>query len=69
MNLVAANVLPGIEIYGQHEISEITRSAGNLTRLLERFVPPEDGLMARKRDMRQALQRSRSAILDTEQEN
>ena len=68
VNLLAANVLPGVEIYGQHEISEITRSPGQLTRLLERFVPPADGLVARKQDMKQALQRSRSAILDAEQE-
>ncbi len=68
MNLMAADVLPGVEVYGQHEISEITRSPENLTGLLERFVPPADGLTERKQDTRRALQRSRSAILDAEQE-
>ena len=68
MNLVAANVLSGVEIYGQHEISEITRSPENLTRMLQRFVPPADGLVTRKQEMVLALQRSRSSILDAEQE-
>ena len=38
LNVTAADVFPGVEIYGQHEISELTASPEKLTRLLERFV-------------------------------
>ncbi len=38
LNLTPADVVPQAEVYGQHEISELTKSRGKLTRLLDRFV-------------------------------
>ena len=38
LSLTPADVFRGVEIYGQHEISELTKSPEKLTRLLERFV-------------------------------
>lgn len=38
LDLAASAVVPGIEIYGQHEISELARSPENRTRLLDRFL-------------------------------
>ena len=68
LNVKTDDVFPGVEVYGQHEISELTRSPGKLTRLLERFAPRNDGIASRKRDLRQAMQRSRNAILEAETE-
>jgi hypothetical protein len=32
------DLVPGLEIYGQHELSELTRSPEKLAKLLDRFV-------------------------------
>ena len=49
LSVKAADVFPAVEVYGQHEISELTRSPEKLTRLLGRFVQKDDSLAARKR--------------------
>ena len=48
LNLLPHDVVPKVEIYGQHEISELTKSRDKLTRLLERFVEHDPGLEATK---------------------
>ena len=63
LNVTAADIFPGVEIYGQHEISELTGSPEKLTRLLERFVERDDSVRVRKQELRQELERSRSRIL------
>ncbi|MXW50608.1 MAG: phosphoesterase [Gammaproteobacteria bacterium] len=68
LNLMPTDAFSGVEIYGQHEISELARSPGKLTRLLERFALKDDSLEPRKRALQQALRRSRSSIIDAEQE-
>ena len=68
LNLTAANVFPGVEIYGQHEISELTKSPEKLTRLLERFVEREDSTVTLKRELRRELERSRDRILGARKE-
>ena len=67
--MTAADVFPGVEIYGQHEISELTGSPEKLTRLLERFVERDDSVSARKQDLRQELERSRNRILAAREEH
>lgn len=62
------DVLPGIEIYGQHEIAELCRDRGKLTGLLRRFAPDEAPLRNTKRDLTLRLDRSRSRILQVEKE-
>ena len=38
LNLSPRDVVPGVEVFGQHEISELTKSREKLTLLLERFI-------------------------------
>ncbi len=64
-NLLPRDVLPRVEVFGQHEISELTKSREKLTRLLDRFVERDDDLPRRKADLRRALEKSRKGVLDT----
>ena len=63
LNLTPADVFRGVEVYGQHEISELTRSPEKLTRLLGRFVEKDDSAVARKRELLRELERSRNRML------
>jgi hypothetical protein len=67
-NLAPRDLLPRIEVYGQHEISELTRSREKLTRLLDRFVEPDDSVPKRRADLRRALEKSGRGILDAARE-
>ena len=62
------DLLPGIEVYGQHEVAELTRSGEKLTALLRRFVPRDETLDRRKADVRRGLERTRRALLDVDAE-
>ena len=64
-NLSPQDVLPRVEVFGQHEISELTRSREKLTRLLDRFVDRDDDLPRKKADLRRTLEKSRKSLLDT----
>lgn len=64
-SLVPEDVLPRVEVYGQHEISELTKSREKLTRLLGRFVEPDESLLQRKAALRRDLEKSRRSLLDT----
>jgi hypothetical protein len=66
LNLSPADIIPQVEVYGQHEISELTRSPEKLTRLLDRFVSRDIGLENRKKELRRHLERSRTRILDAQ---
>ncbi len=68
LSVTAADVFPGIEVYGQHEISELTRSPQKLTGLLGRFVQRDESLAARKRELRQQLKRSREGLIQAHEE-
>ncbi len=68
LNVTAAEVFPSVEIYGQHEISELTASPEKLTRLLARFVELDDSVNARKQELRLELERSRGRILAAREE-
>ena len=68
LNMSVSDIFPGVEIYGQHEISELARSPAKLTRLLGRFVERDDAIGNRKRELRQQLQASRKGILDVRNE-
>lgn len=63
-NLLPREILPRVEVYGQHEISELTRSREKLTRLLDRFVERDEALGRRKADLRRELEKTRRSILD-----
>ena len=62
LSVPVADVFPGVEIYGQHEISELARSPEKLTGLLARFVRRNESLTARKRELSNELRQSRDGI-------
>jgi DNA repair ATPase RecN len=64
LSLSPLDVVPQAEVFGQHEISELTKDGAKLTRLLEKFVPREGQRIERKQELRQQLERSRSQIVD-----
>ena len=68
LHVVASDAFPGVEVYGQHEISELAKSPEKLTRLLGRFVERDDSVANRKRELRLELERSRGRMLDVRKE-
>ena len=68
MNLLPKDIFPKVEIYGQHEISELTRSPEKLTLLLSRFVEPDEGLERRRVSIRRNLEESRHSLLSVRSE-
>jgi len=62
------DVVRGIEVFGQHEISELTRSREKLTRLLDRFVERDDALPRRKADLRRELEKNRRSLIELRKE-
>ncbi len=68
LTLSPRDVMPGVEVFGQHEISELTKSREKLTLLLERFVDRDPSLSGRKSKLRLDLERSRSRVVDVRRE-
>ena len=68
LTLNPREVMPGVEIFGQHEISELTKSREKLTLLLERFVDRDPSAASRKGQLRLELERSRSRIGEVKRE-
>ena len=68
LNVAVADIFSGVEVYGQHEVSELARSPQKLTRLLERFMPQDESFATSKRKLRNALQLTREDILRTQTE-
>ena len=68
LTLSPRDVMPDVEVFGQHEISELTKSPEKLTLLLERFVDRDPSLSGRKSKVRLELERSRRRIVDVRRE-
>ena len=68
LTLTPREVMPGVEIFGQHEISELTKSREKLTLLLERFIDRDPSDASRKGKLRLDLERSRSRIGEVKRE-
>jgi predicted ATPase len=68
LSLSPSDLVPGLEVFGQHEISELTKSPEKLTRLLERFVELDASMAQRKMDLRRDLERSRTRIQEVRKE-
>lgn len=62
------DVLPRVEVYGQHEISELARSPNKLTRLLDRFVERDESLARRKTSVSSDLAKNRRSLRETRNE-
>jgi hypothetical protein len=69
LTLSPKDVMPGVEVFGQHEISELTKSREKLTLLLERFIEHDPSLKGRKAKLKMELERSRSRIVDVRRES
>lgn len=57
------DLVPGVQVFGQHEISELTKDGQKLTRLLDRFIGRDDVATLNKDKQRRALADSRERIL------
>ena len=68
LNLTPQDIVPNTEVYGQHEISELTKSPEKLTRLLARFVESDPELARRKIELKRELERSRSQVIEVYKE-
>ncbi len=64
MMLSPEDVIPGVEVFGQHEISELAKSPENLTLLLKRFIDFEPSLLRRKSELSVELEKTRRQIAD-----
>lgn len=60
--LLPRDIFPTIEVYGQHEISEIANSADRRTLLLSRFTARDAQIDRRKQELKRALDKSRADI-------
>ena len=67
-NRLPQDILPRVEIYGQHEIAQLTRSAVERTRLLDRFLERDTSLARRKTEIRHSLKETRRSILKVRRE-
>lgn len=68
LNLTPSAIVPQVEVFGQHEISELAKSPEKRTRLLERFVERDAALAQHKADVRRQLEQSRAKIVDSDGE-
>ena len=65
---IPADILPRVEAYGQHEISELANSPDKRTRLLDRFVANDESLARRKASVGRDLAKSRGALCEARAE-
>ena len=63
-----SEIVSGMEVFGQHEISELTGSKDKLTFLIERFVDRDSSLSEKKAKLQLELSRSRTRIMDVRRE-
>ncbi|MCY4170330.1 MAG: PHP domain-containing protein [Bacteroidetes bacterium] len=64
-NFAPTDIFPVVEIFGQNEISELTRSNLKLTRLLERFSSKDERLSERKEFLKNELRKNRHDLCET----
>ena len=68
LTLSPRDIIPGVEVFGQHEISELTKSREKLTLLLQRFVDRDPTLAGRKSKIKLELERSRGRSVEIRRE-
>lgn len=61
-DLKPLDLVPGLEVYGQHEISELTRDRAKLAGILKRFVGDDDEVTVEIDGIRSRLRESRGGI-------
>lgn len=68
LHLRPADILGDLQIYGQHEIAELTRDKVRQTALIRRFAVIEDAFAQRKGNALRALQKNRAALVELRNE-
>lgn len=68
LDVAPKDILPGVEVYGQHEISELAKSPEKLTQLLRRFMVEDDKFGVRKDTLQRELDKSKTRIVETSKE-
>ena len=63
-SLLPGDILPRVEIYGQHEISELAKSPEKRTLLLTRFVRHDESLDRRRNRVQRDLEQNRKSIIE-----
>lgn len=66
--LTPSDIIPDLEIYGQHEISEVTADKKTLTRLLDRFTTDRKKYEDRRDEIELKLKKNRARIIETNEE-
>lgn len=61
------DVVSQAQVFGQHEISELTKDGEKLTRLLDRFIGSDDAAQVNKVDKKQDLAESRRQVAEAGQ--
>ena len=67
-NLLPVDVLPDIDIFGQHEILSLVQDKTKLTHLLKRFVKIDNVLQSRKAKVIRDLENNRRSLIDAQRE-
>lgn len=68
LQLSPKDVLRGVEVFGQHEISELTKSRDKLTLLLDRFIEQDPTLLKSKSELRLQLEKNRGRIIEMQRD-
>lgn len=68
LSLTPRDICRNVEIYGQHEIGELTKSPAKLLRLLDRFLEEDFILAERKRKIPKELALNRRKLIDIRKE-
>ena len=67
-SLLPRDLLPGIGIWGQHEVLELAQDGNKLTELLTRFMDKDSDLDERKATTSEQLEHNRRSIVSTRQD-
>ena len=67
LHLAPKDVVPRVQVFGQHEISELTKDPEKLTRLLDRFIGSNHEAKVKKADLAHKLNASRREIVQLAQ--
>ncbi|HOI74478.1 MAG TPA: hypothetical protein PLO63_10055 [Syntrophales bacterium] len=68
LTIAPQDILQHVEIFGQHEISELAKSPEKLRVLLERFIEFDPNIEKRKLELKRELERSHTRIMDVRKE-
>ena len=68
LDVAPTEIVPRVEVYGQHEIAELTKSPEKLTRLLDRFAQRDPDLPPRKAELARKLEGSRTKVKELRKE-